>query len=189
MTTQTAVRMSIKRLTVAAGLAAGVALALPASGASAAPITLQFHGAVTQVFPNDNLCGIDGSSVINLMDNIQVLGDGTFKDESQFVGTFTSAATGKSVQLSNHEAVQGGVPVDNGNGTATVVNNFNGIPMDVKLASGPMLALDAGRATFTITFDTATGQVIGVTTSIDGPHPILLSGGSVICDAVVSALG
>lgn len=176
----------MKRLAVVTALAAALTLAMSPSSSSAASIILQFHGTVTIVTPNDNLCGIDGSSVINVMDDVQVLGDGTFKDESQFVGIFTSAATGKSVQVSNHEAVQGGVPVDNGDGTATVVNNFNGIPGDVKLLNGPMLGLDAGRFSVAITFDIATGQVIGVAVSIDGPHPLFLSGG--ICDVVIAAL-
>jgi len=177
----------MKRPIVAAGLALPFALALSATYASAAPIIFQGHGGFYRVNPTDNLCGIDGSSVDTGLDQVQVLGDGTFKDESQVVYTFTSAVTGKSVQISNHEAVQGPVPVDNGNGTATVTITFNGIPGEVKLQSGPLLVSDTGSLSITITFDTTTGQVLSVTSSEDGPHPIYASS-SAICDAVVPAL-
>jgi hypothetical protein len=177
----------MNRRVVAAALAIPFALAVSASAASAAAIIFQGHGGFYRVNPTDNLCGIDGSSVYTGIDQVQVLGDGTFKDESVVIYTFTSAATGTSVQISNHEAVQGGVPVDNGDGTATVVNTFNGMPAEIKLQNGPLLIVDAGQQTMTITFDTATGQVISFTTSQDGPHPIFASS-SAVCDAVVPAL-
>jgi hypothetical protein len=179
----------MKRLTLVAVSAIVFALAFLASAASAAPIIQQFHGTFSDVNPTDNLCGIDGSSVDYGMDNIQVLGSGFFKDESQFVYTFTSAATGKSVQISNHVQLSSTVPVDNGDGTETFVNSFKGIPEMVKLPNGGRLIADTGNASFILTAITATGQVIDATiAALDGPHPIFVSGGTADCEAIVAAL-
>ena len=179
----------MKRRTVVAGLGAALVLALQASTASAAPIIQQFHSTFSDTTPHDTLCGLSGSSADHGMDNVEVLGDGTFKDESNFVYTFTATATGKSVQILTHQAISSTLPVDNGNGTATYVNTFNGIPEMVKLPNGTVLTADTGHASFAITFDIASGEVISVTTTAEaGPHPILDSGGSLVCDVIVPAL-
>ena len=48
---------------------------------------------------------------------------------------------------------------------------------------------DTGHASFAITFDFASGEVTSVTTTAEaGPHPILDSGGSLVCDVIVAAL-
>ena len=179
----------MNRRTAVAGLGAALVLALPASAASAAPISQHFHSTFSDTTPHDTLCGLSGSSVDHGMDNVQVLGDGTFKDESQLVYTFTAAATGKSVQILNHVAISSALPADNGNGTATYVNTFNGIPEMIKLPNGAVLTADTGHVSFAITFDIASGNEISVTTTVEaGPHPILDSGFSLVCDVIIPAL-
>jgi hypothetical protein len=60
------------------------------------------------------------------MDNIQVFADGTFKDQFRQNLVFTSAATGKSVEIFVAEQFVGTGPIDNGDGTVTFVSTFKG---------------------------------------------------------------
>ena len=71
----------MRRLFVVGALVASVSLALMASSAASAPLVDRFHGTFSDTFP-DNICGIDGTSVVSGMDNIQVFADGTFKISS-----------------------------------------------------------------------------------------------------------
>src|SRR5512132_188355 len=132
-----------RKLFALSGLLATFLLALMASGTAAAPLVEQFHGTFSETFP-DNLCGIDGTSVVSGMDNIQVFADGTFKDEFRLNQTFTSAATGKSVLLFAANQFVGTGPIDNGDGTVTFVSTFKGLPEKIKLPNGRVLSRDAG---------------------------------------------
>ena len=88
----------MRKLFALAGLAGALLLALMASSAAAAPIVEQFHGTFSGTF-SGSICGIDGTSVVSGMDNIQVFADGTFKDQFRLNQVFTSTATGKSVLI------------------------------------------------------------------------------------------
>src|SRR5262245_66206560 len=90
----------MRRLCALIALIGALLLASAASTAGAAPLTDRFHGTFSDTFP-DNICGIDGTSVVNGMDNIQVFADGTFKDQFRINQVFTSDAQGKSVLLFN----------------------------------------------------------------------------------------
>jgi hypothetical protein len=171
-----------------AGFAVALVTALVTSSATAAPLTDRFHGTFSDTFA-DNICGIAGVSVVNGMDNIQVFADGTFKDQFRVTQVFTSTATGKSVQISAADQVTSRGPIDNGDGTLTVINTFKGLPEMLKLPSGPILSRDAGNVTFVITLDAATGDFISQTfTGEKGPHPDLDSGFAQFCDVIVPAL-
>jgi len=163
-------------------------LASAASTAGAAPLTDRFHATFSDTFP-DNICGIDGTSVANGMDNIQVFADGTFKDQFRLNQVFTSAATGKSVLLFIADQFVGAGPIDNGDGTVTFTSTFKGLPEKIKLPKGAVLSRDAGFVTFNDTFDATTGDFLGETISPEnGPHPDLDSGFTLFCDVVVPAL-
>ncbi|MDX6618409.1 MAG: hypothetical protein QOK36_795, partial [Gaiellales bacterium] len=125
----------MRKSSAVAGFVAALAMALVASTATAAPPTERFHGTFSDTFA-DNLCGIDGTSVVSGMDNIQVFADGTFKDQYRLTQVFTSTATGKSVEFFVAEQFTSGVPVDNGDGTLTFVNTFKGMPEKLKLPNG-----------------------------------------------------
>ena len=154
----------------------------------AAPLVDRFHGTFSDTFP-DNICGIDGTSVVSGMDNIQVFADGTFKDEFRLNQVFTSAATGKSVLLFAANQFVGAGPIDNGDGTVTFTSTFKGLPKKLKLPNGPVLSRDAGFVTFNDTFDATTGDFLGETISPEnGPHPDLDSGFTLFCDVIVPAL-
>jgi hypothetical protein len=178
----------MRKLFALAGLAGVLLMAVMASNAAAAPLVDRFHGTFSETFA-DNICGIDGTSVINGMDNIQVFADGTFKDQFRENQVFTSTATGKSVLIFVAEQGTGVGPIDNGDGTVTFVNTFKGLPEKLKLPNGPILLRDAGFVSFIDTFDATTGDFISeVISPENGPHPDLDSGFALFCDVIVPAL-
>jgi hypothetical protein len=178
----------MRRLFVVGALVASVSLALMASSAASAPLVDRFHGTFSDTFP-DNICGIDGTSVVNGMDNIQVFADGTFKDQFRINQVFTSTATGKSVLLFAADQNVFVGPIDNGDGTVTFSSIFKGLPEMIKLPNGRVLSRDAGFVSFNDTFDATTGQFLGETISPEnGPHPDLDSGFTLFCDVIVPAL-
>ncbi len=178
----------MRRLFALSGLVATVLLAFMASSTGAAPLVNRFHGTFSDTFP-DNICGIDGTTVVSGMDNIQEFADGTFKDEFRQNYVFTSAATGKSVLLFAANQFVGTGPIDNGDGTVTFVSTFKGLPEMLKLPNGPVLSRDAGFVSFNDTFDATTGEFLGETISPEnGPHPDLDSGFALFCDVIVPAL-
>ena len=176
----------MRRSFALSGLVATFLLASMASSASAAPLVDRFHGTFSDTFP-DNICGIDGTSVVSGMD-IQVFAR-TFKDEFRLNQVFTSAATGKSVLLFAANQFVGTGPIDNGDGTVTFTSTFKGLPEKIKLPNGSVLSRDAGFVTFNDTFDATTGHFLGEKISPEnGPHPDLDSGFARFCDVVVPAL-
>jgi hypothetical protein len=159
-----------------------------ATNAGAAPIVSHFHGTFSDTFA-DNICGIDGTSVVSGMDNIQEFADGTFKDQFRLDQFFTSAATGKSVEIFVAEQFTSKGPIDNGDGTVAFVDTFKGMPEKLKIPHGPILSRDAGNVTFLDTFDATTGDFISsVVAGEKGPHPDLDSGFALFCDVIVPAL-
>jgi hypothetical protein len=178
----------MRRLFVVGALVVSVWLALMASTASAAPLTDHFRVTFSDTLP-DTQCGIDGTSVFNGLDNIQVFADGTFKAETQVNQVFTSAATGKSVLLFfAFQFVEAG-PIDNGDGTVTFTGTYKGLKEKLKLPNGAILSRDAGLVTFSNTFDATTGDFLGETVSTqNGPHPDVDSGFTLFCDVIVPAL-
>jgi hypothetical protein len=178
----------MRRLCALSALVGALLLALAASTAGAGPLIDRFHGTFSDTFP-DNICGIDGTTVVSGMDNIQVFADGTFKDQFRQNYVFTSTATGKSVLLFVAQQFIGAGPIDNGDGTVTFTSTFKGLPEKIKLPNGTVLSQDVGFVTFNDTFDATTGDFLGETISPEnGPHPDLDSGFTLFCDVIVPAL-
>lgn len=177
----------MRKLFALAGLAGALLLALMASSAAAAPIVEQFHGTFSDTF-SDNICGIDGTSVVSGMDNIQVFADGTFKDQFRLNQVFTSTATGKSVLIFVAGQTKSVGPTINPDGTMTFVDSFIGLPEKLKLPNGAILSRDAGNVTFLSTFDSDGNFISRTTVSEKGPHPDLDSDFALFCDVIVPAL-
>jgi hypothetical protein len=177
-----------RRVGLLAGLAAAGALSVFASSASAAPIVDHFHATFSEVNPTDDLCGIDGSSVTNGMDNVQVFADGTVKDQGSSDYVFTSATTGKSVEIFFAQQFAQTLEVVNPDGSMTFIATTKGLPEKIKLPNGPVLSRDAGNVTFLNTFD-ADGNFLSQTVvDVKGPHPDLASGFTLMCDVIIPAL-
>jgi hypothetical protein len=178
----------MSRLFALSALLGALLLASMASTARAAPQIDHFRITISETFA-DTQCGIDGTSVFNGLNNIQVFADGTFKVETHDTQVFTSAATGRSVVLFySYQFVEAG-PIDNGDGTVTFTGTYKGLKEKLKLPNGTILSRDAGLVTFSNTFDATTGDFLGETVSAqNGPHPDLDSGGALFCDVIVPAL-
>jgi hypothetical protein len=179
----------VRRLLALTGITAAlaVALALPASGAGR--WVTNGHFPIHDTFA-DNICGIDGTSVVNGVENFRQSADGSFTDIVSLKQIFTATASGKSIEIQVAQQLTGSdTPIDNGDGTVTFVNTFKGLPEKLKIPHGPVLSRDAGVVTFHTTFNATTGEFISQTLSGEkGPHPDLDSGFAIFCNVLVPAL-
>ena len=183
-------RATVRKLALV--LAGALALTIGASGAASAatPIVNQ-HTRATQTFP-DKVCGIRGTSVVNVVDNFKLYADGIVRDTSRFRQVFT-AKNGKSVVIFSAGQVSGPAdPVQNADGTITFINTYKGLPEKLSILHGPTLSRDAGTATLATTFrPLPNGDLKFVSQTVSGehgPHPDLDSGFEVFCNVLVPAL-
>ena len=173
-------------------LAGALALTIGASGsASAAAPPANEHSSSTDTFA-DELCGIQGTSTVNVVDNFKLYADGTFLDTSRVRQVFT-AENGKSVVILAAGQVTGPAePIQNADGTITFINTFKGLPEKLSIAGGPTLSRDAGVVTQTITLrPLPNGDLEFVSQTFSGehgPHPDLESGFELFCDVLTPAL-
>jgi hypothetical protein len=178
----------MRKLTLSlAAVAAALTTGLLASSAGAAPIVSHFHDSWRDVEEDANVCGIDGSSVSSGVLDVQEYADGSTWAEVHFDFVFTSAATGKSIEIFGADR-NGGTATENGDGTITFVSTFTGMPQKLKIPNGPTLSLDAGSVTFIETYDETTGDLVSrVISPVRGPHPSLADP-DLFCDVIVPAL-
>jgi hypothetical protein len=170
-------------------VAAIVAVVLPGGGIAAGKVLFHSHDNFSDTFP-DNVCGIDGTSVVKGVDDFWAYANGIDKDIFTLDQVFTATASGKAVRfhvagpfLSNDQ------PIDNGDGTVTFIQTFKGLPEQLKIDHGPVLSRDAGNVTLVRVFDATTGDLISTTVASEkGPHPDLDSGFAIFCDVLVPAL-
>jgi len=173
-------------------LAGALALTIGAAGgASAAAPVENHHTRSTDTF-RDKVCGIRGTSVINVVDNFKLYADGTFRDTSRFRQVFT-ARNGKSVVIFSAGQRTGlNDPIQNADGTITFINTYKGLPEKLSILHGPTLSRDAGTATLATTFrPLPNGDLKFVSQTVsgeNGPHPDLDSGFEVFCNVLVPAL-
>jgi hypothetical protein len=171
-------------------LAGALALTIAASGsASAAAPLANEHTSSTETFP-DELCGIAGTSTVNMVDNFKLYADGTSRDTFRVRQVFT-AENGKSVVIFMAGQRSGPAePIQNADGTITFINTFKGLPEKLSIAGGPTLSRDAGTATVAVTLrplgDDEFEFVSATVSGEHGPHPDL--GGGLFCDVLTPAL-
>jgi len=173
-------------------LAGALALTIAASGtaSAAAPIANE-HSRFTDTFP-DQICDIQGTSTISVVDNFKLYADNTFLDTSRFRQVFT-AGNGKSVVIFAAGQVTGpNDPIQNADGTITFINTFKGLPEKLSILHGPTLSRDAGVVTIATTFLPVPGgedQLVSQTASGQhGPHPDLDSDFELFCNVLIPAL-
>jgi hypothetical protein len=173
-------------------LTGALALTIAASGSAsaAAPIANE-HNSFTDTFP-DQLCDIQGTSTINVVDNFKLYADNTFRDTSRFRQVFT-AENGKSVVIFSAGLLTGlNDPIQNADGTITFISTFKGLPEKLSIPGGPTLSRDAGVVTIANTFLPVPGgedQFVSMTVSgAHGPHPDLDSDFELFCNVLIPAL-
>ena len=162
-------------------LAGALALTMAASsGAFAATPLVNEHNQFTETFP-DQLCGIPGITTVSAVDNFKLYADGTFLDTSKFQGVFTAADSGKSIMIFSAGQTAGmDEPIQNPDGTVTVIDTFKGLPEKLSIPGGPTLSRDAGVVTVTTTLrplgDDEFEFVYQTVSGEQGTHPDLESG-------------
>lgn len=192
----TAARFAIRRAAavrkLALILAGALALTIAASGsASAAAPIVNEHSTFTDTFP-DQLCDIQGTSTISVVDNFKLYADNTFLDTTNFRQVFT-ADNGKSVLIFAAQQTSGPAdPIQNADGTITFITTFKGLPEKLSVPGGPTLSRDAGVVTLAQTFlPLPNGDLQFVSTTASGehgPHPDLDSGFELFCNVLIPAL-
>jgi hypothetical protein len=163
-----------------------VVLAIPGVALAAKPIAA-FHDHFTDSFSGD-VCGIPVDIKVVVTDNFSLYADGSFKDTSSAMQTFTNPENGRSVVLSNAGNVSGTAIIDELAGTITFVTTYRGLPEKIQTAHGAVLLRDAGVISFADTFDLATGEFLGSEVTVNGPHPEADSGFVLFCEVITNAL-
>jgi hypothetical protein len=135
-------------------MASAVALAL-AAVATAGGIG---HDHFTSDPYPDSWCNLAGTSVD------QVVANYTTADESRasinVLTTFTVTATGKSLEIRSTGVRKEGAPIDNGDGTFSLIFTNAGLSPMFKVPNGPVIGVDVGLIMFDVTFDKATGDFV-----------------------------
>src|SRR5262245_15835184 len=157
LVTRTATRFAIGRAAtvrkLALALGGAVALTIAASGsASAAAPVVNEHSNFSDTF-RDEVCGIQGTSTVNGVDNFKLYADNTFMETLNVRQVFTADQSGKSVLISTAQQTSGPAdPTENPDGTMTFIVTFKGLPEKLSIAGGPTLSRDAGVVTLAQTF-------------------------------------
>jgi hypothetical protein len=174
--------MKTNALTLMGLCALAIALALPVGGSAATgPPVVSGHGSFGP-FP-DNQCGIDGTTVISISGVTKIDATGATLQHGDVKGTFTSSATGKSIDFHSSETEKTTAPVDNGDGTYSFLLHGSGLIDKVSVPNGPPLDVIAGERDILFTVDAATGEYISLQWLHTGG-----SSGIVGCDVIVPAL-
>jgi hypothetical protein len=164
----------MKRLVLAALAVAAVALVV-VSGATAAQIG---HDHFVSDPYADNWCGIDGTSIDNVVANYTLDGSRT---SLRVMTTFTATASGKSMEILQSGLRTSGSPVDNGDGTYSVTFTESGPSPLILLPTGQALAA-TGFLEAVGTFDSATGDFLDFEiVKLAGPR-------QPACDQIIAAL-
>jgi hypothetical protein len=170
---------------LSAALAGGallLALALPAVGLAARPVTVERLYMPPTQSGSDTICGID-VTVVNSASGVFVQEEsGAEIVAGRSTTVFTNPSTGESITFTQSGVATTSAPVDNGDGTLTSTFTVNGTSPKIQVVGGEPITIDTGSITFSITTD-ASGHFLSFdVVSVKGPRP---AGG---CDAIVAAL-
>jgi hypothetical protein len=140
-------------------LLAGSMLAIVLSATASATVIGHAH-LTSDPYP-DSWCGLTGTSVDKVVANY------TTVDESRasisVLTTFTVTATGKQLEIRSTGVRKESAPIDNGDGTYSLILSNAGQSAGFKVPNGPVVGLDVGLIMFEVTFDTVTGDFISFT--------------------------
>jgi hypothetical protein len=155
----------------------GAALAVPAVGLGGQPV-IRDHGSFTDGPNPSTWCGtVAGTETASGTFTYREDASGAFHATESVKATFTATATGKSLEQAA-AGVDMGAGVDNGDGTTTFTEHTAGLAIRFKQANGGVLKdadgkpiLGAGSIDTVVTFDNATGDLISIQETVNGPHP------------------
>lgn len=158
-------------------------LALPAASLAAPPT---FHNNLDFVEEDIDVCGVLLDVHVTGVENVWLDSDAV-KVTSQVTQVFTTD-DGRTVVL-RAAGTFNGIYTDNGDGTATIVEDYRGLPESISSGRGGPVLRDAGLIIITTVIDIATDQPLSVDMDIRGPHPEAEADFAIFCDAFLEALG
>jgi hypothetical protein len=128
----------------------------------------------------DSWCGLAGTSVDQVVANFPTANGS--RASINVLTTFTVTATGKSLEIRATGVRKEGAPIDNGDGTFSMIFTNAGLSPMFKIPNGPVIGVDVGLIMFDVTFDKATGDFVSFSVvRIAGQRPAL---DSQICAAL-----
>jgi hypothetical protein len=128
----------------------------------------------------DSWCGLAGTSVDQVVANYTTLDDS--RASMNVLTTFTVTATGRSLLIRSTGVRKAAAPVDNGDGTYSVIFTSAGQSPTFKVSNGPAIGEDVGLIEFDVTFDASTGEFVSFSVvRVAGQRPAL---DSQICAAL-----
>jgi hypothetical protein len=174
--------MKAKALTITGLCALAVALAVPAGGVAATPTVTQVKGSDSGTF---SICGLDLNYDFSFSGVAIVKSSGVSLNAGEFTSIWTNPASGKAIMIHGSAAQTNGVPIDNGDGTITLIQSVSGNYL-VKDKNGAPISLSAGTGTVRLTINATTGELVSLEfLSGGGPHGPSADGS---CDTLVPAL-
>lgn len=172
--------MITRRHVIAFAAAAAVATVVPVFALAAAPVIHENAHFTSEPYA-DVWCGIAGTSVDTVVAQYLERDSGASIETVNITTRFTATASGKSMLIRQTGARRTDAPVDNGDGTFTVVFTSSGQSPSFKLPNGPPIALDVGLLEAAVTFD-AEGEFLSFEVIRErGQRPAA-------CDLIIAAL-
>lgn len=142
---------------LAASIGLLVALALPASGAAGQPVVNEHDNFTSDPYP-DGWCGIAGTAIDVVHDQFRQDASGAVIETVNVSTVFTSAATNRSMTIDRTGVRKSTAPLDNGDGTFSIISSNSGLAPKFTFADGTHL-LDRGAVGFAIVID-ADGEFV-----------------------------
>lgn len=171
----------MRRLITLAGCCALlVALAVPASSVAGQPVVNDHANFTSDPYP-DNWCGIDGTSVDTVHDQFKQDATGATIENFNVKTLFTASASGKSMTIQSSGSGKTSAPIDNGDGTYTLITRNAGLTPKFSFPNGPPIVIDVGLVGFAVTFDSNDNFIGFEVLYQHGQRP---PG----CDAIIAAL-
>jgi hypothetical protein len=160
----------VRRLiTLAASIGMLVALALPGFSAARAPVVNEHDNFTSDPYP-DGWCGIQGTSIDTVHDQYRQDASGAVIETMNISTVFTSTASKRSMTIQTTGAAKQSAPVDNGDGTFTILSSHSGLGPKFTFADGTHF-LDRGTVGFATVVD-ANGEFISFDVLYEhGQHP------------------
>jgi len=177
-----ALTMKAKALTITGLCALAVALAVPAGGVAATPTVTQVKGSDSGTF---SICGLDLNYDFSASGVAIVKSSGVSLNAGEFTSIWTNPATGKAIMIHGALMQTNGAPIDNGDGTISIIQSASGTYI-VKATNGAPISLSAGTGAVRVTLNATTGELVSLEfLGVAGPHGPSADDS---CDTLVPAL-
>ena len=138
---------------------AAAVISLPTLAAAGPPVVKEHVHFTSEPF-DDAWCGIEGTSVDDVVASFSQDPSGAGLERVNLKTLFTATASGKSMEIHQTGSRRSSAPIDNGDGTYSVLLTNSGLSPKFKLLNGPVIVIDVGLVEFRLTFDSSTDDFI-----------------------------